>query len=132
MGRVERVGKSTCFIVTRVCVFAMCSKTSADHCKHSLDEPEVWRRYRVVSLTSLCAFGWRESFSFILTLSRSSRLDLRLQRALLTKTMQAGRHVGREIKYEESDAQSHPRCQRQKGVRDNHGAGGTYGFEVAK
>jgi hypothetical protein len=48
------------------------------------------------------------------------------------ETLQAGRHVGREIKYEESDAQSYPRCQRQKGVRDNHGAGGTYGFEIAK
>ena len=132
MERVERVGKSTCFIVTRVCVFAMSSKTSADHCKHSLDEPEVWRRHRLVSLTPLYAFRWRKNFSFISTLSRSSRLDSRLQRALLTKTLQAGRHVGREVKYKKSDAQSYPRCQRQEGVRDNHGAGGTYGFEIAK
>jgi hypothetical protein len=55
-----------------------------------------------------------------------------MQRTLLTKTLQAGRHVGREIKCKESDAQSYPRCQRQEGLRDNHGAGGTYGLEIAK
>jgi hypothetical protein len=72
------------------------------------------------------------SFSFILTFSPSSHLDLRLQRALLTETLQVGRHIGREIRYQEGNTQSYPRCQRQEGVRDNHGAEGTYGLEIAK
>ncbi len=116
----------------RVCTLTMYSKTTPDHCEHSLDEPEVWRRHRLVSMTSLSAFRRRKRFGFILMLSWSSRLDLRLQRALLTKTLQAGSHVGREIKYQEIDAQSYPQCQRQESVRDNHGAGGTYGLEIAE
>ena len=56
----------------------------------------------------------------------------RLEDTKLINISQARRDLRRQVRYEESNEESHPRCQHQEGRGDNHGAGGTDGVETAK